>query len=130
MLPTNDNPSMNESTALSLLDAYDSALELEIMVRDVSLQEYLGDRKLHLAAENLLIKTGEALSQARKAQEHIVDGIPNAHAAVGMRNFIVHQYREVDEETVWSTAVGEIPILRSELEHVLKLAGYLASASE
>lgn len=120
---------MNETTALSLLDAYDSALERELMVRDVPLPDYLGDRKLHLAAENLLIKTGEALSQARKNQEHVVDGIPNAHAAVGMRNFMVHQYREVDEETVWSTAIGEIPLLRAELEYVLRQAGYLVSAS-
>jgi len=115
---------MNETTALSLLDAYDAALELELMVRDVSLQEYLRDRKLHLAAENLLIKTGEALSQARNQDAATVDEIPNAHAAVGMRNFIVHEYRKVDEETIWSTAVGEIPQLRAELAYILERAGY------
>jgi uncharacterized protein with HEPN domain len=115
---------MNETTALSLLDAYDAALELELMVRDVSLQEYLRDRKLHLAAENLLIKTGEALSQARNQDAVTVDEIPNAHAAVGMRNFIVHEYRKVDEETIWSTAVGEIPQLRAELAYILERAGY------
>jgi uncharacterized protein with HEPN domain len=121
---------MDEKTALSLLDAYDSARELELMVRGVPLHEYLDDRKLHLAAENLLIKTGEALSQARKDQPLIVDSIPNAHAAVGMRNFIIHQYREVDEETIWSTSVGEIPLLRAELAHVLAAAGYAVMQAE
>ncbi len=121
---------MHETTALSLLDAYDAALELELMVRGVSLQEYLSDRKLHLAAENLLIKTGEALSQARKQDAETVDEIPNAHAAVGMRNFIVHEYRSVDEETIWSTAVGEIPLLRAELAYVLERAGYRVTGSD
>lgn len=121
---------MNEKTALSLLDAYESALELELLVRDVSLVDYLADRKLHLASENLLIKTGEALNQARKRDPEVVDRIPNAHAAVGMRNFIVHQYREVDEETVWSTAVGEIPLLRAELAVVLPAAGYDVAADD
>ncbi len=120
----NVSQSMNEKTALSLLDAYDAALELELMVRDVSLTAYLADRKLYLASENLLIKTGEALSQARKEEPQVVERIPNAHAAVGMRNFVVHQYREVDEETIWSTAVGEIPLLRAELAHVIAEAGY------
>ena len=115
---------MNETTALSLLDAYDAALELELMVRGVALNAYLQDRKLHLAAENLLIKAGEALSQARKEDEAVVDRIPDARAAIGMRNFIIHQYREVDEETVWSTAVGEIPLLRADLAHMLSAAGY------
>ena len=115
---------MNETTALSLLDAYDAACELELMVRNVSLEDYLLDRKLHLAAENLLIKTGEALSQARKWDPEIVDAIPNAHAAVGMRNFVIHEYRRVDEEIIWSTAVGEVPILRAELGYVLVQAGY------
>lgn len=115
---------MNETIALSLLDAYDAARELERMVRGVSLQDYLRDRKLHLAAENLLIKTGEALSQARNQDAATIDAIPNAHAAVGMRNFVVHEYRKVDEETIWSTAVGEIPLLRAELAYVLERAGY------
>ncbi len=116
---------MNETTAISLLDAYEFALELERLVRNVALQTYLADRTLHLAAENLLVKTGESLSQARKHEPAIVDGIPDAHAAVGMRNFIVHQYREVDAETVWSTAVAEIPRSRAELAYLLAEAGYL-----
>jgi uncharacterized protein with HEPN domain len=119
---------MNATTALSLLDAYDAALELERMVRGVSLHEYLRDRKLHLAAENLLIKTGEALGQARNQDAPTIDEIPNAHAAIGMRNFIVHEYRKVDEETIWSTAVGEIPLLRAELAYVLVAAGYRVTA--
>ena len=64
------------------------------------------------------------MSRARKGEPRTVDRIPHAHAAVGMRNFIVHQYREVDEETVWSTAVGEIPLLRAELARILTEAGY------
>ncbi|HET9660358.1 MAG TPA: HepT-like ribonuclease domain-containing protein [Thermomicrobiales bacterium] len=115
---------MNESTALSLLDAYDAALELELMVRGIPLQEYLSDRKLHLAAENLLIKTGEALSQARKQDAAILDEMSSAYAVVGIRNFVIHDYRMVDEETIWSTAVGEIPLLRAELAHVLVRMGY------
>jgi uncharacterized protein with HEPN domain len=99
---------MDEKTALSLLDAYDSARELELMVRGVPLHEYLDDRKLHLAAENLLIKTGEALGQARKDQPLIVDSIPNAHAAVGMRNRIAHDYDSVDAEIVWDIAFNDI----------------------
>lgn len=55
MSPTNVSPSMNEKTALSLLDAYDAALELELMVHGVPLADYLADRKLYLASENLLI---------------------------------------------------------------------------
>ena len=115
---------MKPTTALSLLDAYDAARELELLIRNVPLQEYLVDRTLHLAAENLLIKVGESLNQARREEKDLVDGIPNAWAVIGMRHFLIHQYREVDEETVWSTAVGEIPQLRAELGGALTGAGY------
>ncbi len=84
---------------------------------------YLGGLSGQTAVQLGIVAAREALKRAG-IDAATVDEIPNAHAAVGMRNFIVHEYRKVDEETIWSTAVGEIPQLRAELAYILERAGY------
>ncbi len=38
----------------------------------------------------------------------------------GMRNKLIHDYFGVDIETVWLTATQDIPVLKSEIEIILK----------
>ena len=61
-----------------------------------------------LAAERLLIIIGEA-------GRNLSDGFVAAHPALavvgarGMRNFLVHQYDDVDPELVWDAITTSVP---------------------
>ena len=41
---------------------------------------------------------------------------------IGMRNFLVHEYFEIDMEVVWNTIENDIPKLKAEISKILKEA--------
>lgn len=38
----------------------------------------------------------------------------------GMRNFVIHEYFGVDIASVWNTAINDIPVLKNQIEKVIK----------
>jgi uncharacterized protein with HEPN domain len=45
------------------------------------------------------------------------------HKAAGMRNILVHEYFEVDEEVVWDTLTAHLPQFKRQVEEILKDTG-------
>ncbi|MGC4128118.1 MAG: DUF86 domain-containing protein [Bergeyella sp.] len=41
------------------------------------------------------------------------------HKIRGMRNFMTHEYFGIREETIWDTAVDDIPILKIQIENII-----------
>lgn len=39
---------------------------------------------------------------------------------IGMRNVLVHGYFEIDTEVVWDTVAQAIPLLKSQIENLLR----------
>ena len=70
---------MNRKAQKSLCDALAASSELVNRVGDVSLEVYLLERDLQLIAERLVIAVGEAISQATRAEETLLEAILHAH---------------------------------------------------
>ncbi|HEX2866049.1 MAG TPA: DUF86 domain-containing protein [Ignavibacteriales bacterium] len=62
---------------------------------------------------------GEA---AGKLSENLKQKYPSIpwRDIISMRNFIVHQYFGVDLEEIWNTVTHDIPVLKNNLNQVLK----------
>jgi len=45
--------------------------------------------------------------------------IYNARKIVNLRNFIVHAYDSIDDETIWSIISRHIPLLKAEIQQLI-----------
>lgn len=81
--------------------------------------KFLNDFIITAAVCNFITIIGEA--SARITQD-FKDVHPNLDWELmrGMRNIIVHEYFEIDDQKVWDTVINDIPGLISECENVLK----------
>ena len=110
---------MKRETAKSLHDAWEACLEIEQAVVGRSLEDYLTDRRLRLGVERLLGIVGEAIHWAERANELLVDEIPNARNIIGLRNRLIHGYDEIDDAFIWDISVRRVPELRVQIERML-----------
>jgi uncharacterized protein with HEPN domain len=46
--------------------------------------------------------------------------LEDAKSIIGLRNFIIHSYDNITDETIWAIIVNHLPKLRAVIEHLLK----------
>ena len=104
--------------AAYLWDMLDAARTIMRFVSDVTINQYMEDRKLQLAVERAVEIIGEA---ARR----VTDTFKNAHpeipwkGIIGQRHVLAHEYGEIKQERMWAVASGHIPALIALLEPLL-----------
>lgn len=82
-------------------------------VAGITRVDFDADEDLRLALTHLLQTIGEAASRVSKGFRAANPEFPWA-AIVGMRNKVVHDYMNVDDDVVWETATKEMePLLRA-----------------
>lgn len=89
--------------------------KIESFIKGLSYEDFIGDEKTLYAVVRALEIIGEA---AKKVPEEIrkkMEGIPWKDMS-GMRDILVHDYINVDVETVWLTAKEKVPQLKRLLE--------------
>ena len=70
-----------------------------------------------------LVKAVEIIGEAAS---HVSDGFQASHSGIewldiiGMRNWLVHAYYDINHDTVWETVQDDIPVLVSKLETLLE----------
>lgn len=69
---------------------------------------YLSDELLQEAGDSLMMKLGEAANRISKLGVLAPDGIEWA-LAVANRNFITHQYDEINRAITWQTLSVDLP---------------------
>jgi uncharacterized protein with HEPN domain len=111
---------LKAQTAQSLLDCLDAVGDLGVFLGNASLAEYESNRGQQLQVERLLEIIGEALNRAAKSERRVLDLIPDAHSVIGMRNWISHGYDAIDNETVWTAATYDVPLLGKQIEALLE----------
>lgn len=82
---------------------------------------YLGDDLLQETGDSLMMKLGEAakrLSRLDVLAQNRVDWM----LAVAHRNFIIHQYDEINRESTWLTLSRDLPEWKRSLETLLDAA--------
>ena len=106
-----------------LWDALQAADHIAAFLRGRSLPDYLGDPLLRSAVERQFEIVGEALNRLAQEVPDIARRTPDLRRAVGMRNVLIHGYREVDNGNVWQTAQSSLPALRAEVAALLAELG-------
>ena len=98
-----------------ILDAIDKA---EILLADVTYDQFSSDFKIHYAVVRALEIIGEATKRLPSALRDKYPAIPWKGMA-GMRDRIIHGYDMVDYEIVWNTVKQGIPQIRPLLQQIL-----------
>lgn len=75
---------------------------------------YFADDLLQEAGDSLMMKLGEAANRLSRLGVLAPDGVEWA-LAVANRNFIIHQYDEINRELTWLTLSRDLPSWRSSL---------------
>lgn len=101
---------MNARDPAYLWDMHSAATELAEALHEVSLEMFLADRVLARATERWLGIIGEA---ARRISPDCMAANPHVpwREIIGLRNILAHEYGQVDQELVYTTAMNDIPML-------------------
>lgn len=76
---------------------------------------YLVDALLQEAGDSLMMKLGEAGNRLSRLDVLPPDGVDWA-LAVANRNFLIHQYDEINRELTWFTLSRDLPEWKQSLE--------------
>ncbi len=79
---------------------------------------YNSDKLLRRGIERELEIIGEAASRILKIEPDI--NINHARKIVDLRNWVIHGYDKIDEVIIWGIVSKQIPILKVEVENLLK----------
>lgn len=101
-----------------LWDMLEAARTIQEFTANVSLEDYLADRKLQLAVERLIEIVGEA---ARLVSEELKVQHPEIpwRLIVAQRNILAHDYGEIMQDRIWRVATTRVPELVTLLEPLL-----------
>lgn len=91
----------------------------EILAR--GMEAYLGDALLQEAGDSLMMKLGEAANRLSKLDVLAPDGVRWA-TAVANRNFLIHQYDEINRERTWVTLSVNLPKWNASLQQLFEQA--------
>ena len=79
---------------------------------------YLSDKMLRRAVEREFEIIGEAMNRLSKIDPEIE--ISSSRQIIGMRNRVIHGYDAVDDEIVWGTIQRHLPLLKTEIQEILR----------
>ena len=96
----------------------DAAREAHAIVADMEKKRFDQDRILQLALTHLIEIIGEAARNVSASGRAAIPTVPWPDIT-GMRHRIVHDYRNVNTDRVWYTAVDDLPPLIEALEQAL-----------
>lgn len=77
-------------------------------------ETYLRDDLLQEAGDSLMMKLGEASNRLSRAGIEGPDGV-SWQDAIANRNWLIHQYDEIDREITWTTLARDLPRWRQAL---------------
>lgn len=109
---------MSKDDVIRLKHIFDAAMEALEFVRGKTRADFDKNRMLVLSLIKEIEIMGEAASKisndVKKRYPHIPWG-----DIVGMRNYLIHAYFDINFDMVWKTAAEDLPFLAAEIEKVL-----------
>jgi uncharacterized protein with HEPN domain len=109
---------MNKRDEILLRDMLDYAHKATSFLGDVSRDVLESNEVLILALVKAIEIIGEAASRISLETRAALPQVP-WKAITGMRNRIVHDYRNIDSRIVWDTVTDDLPALIVELERIV-----------
>jgi uncharacterized protein with HEPN domain len=105
-----------------LCDIIDACESIASILADVSMGTYIELREKPSAVEREFIVIGEAITMLARFSPGGFKRLSNGRKAIGFRNILTHNYASVDHETVYETALEDVPKLRRECLELLRNA--------
>jgi uncharacterized protein with HEPN domain len=103
------------------MDTRDAANSIAEFAGGKSLADFKSDKLLRAGIYYEFLIIGEALSQLRNLDSDLLERISEHWRIIGFRNQIIHGYAKIDDEITWQIVQGKLPVLRRELEELLRL---------
>lgn len=107
---------MPRSLELYLSDLLDASLRIAKFIKGMDLSNYESNELVRSAVERQFTVIGEAMRQMEQHYPDFLHGILEARRIVDFRNFLVHQYANVDDEEVWSAAKSKLPDFQHQVQ--------------
>lgn len=101
-----------------LADMLRFAQELQYLVGNLPVSDFVANRVLCLAVEKLFINLGEAAARVGN-DAMTMPSIP-WRRVIGLRNILAHGYEQVAHEILHETVVRELPALERTLQQQLR----------
>jgi uncharacterized protein with HEPN domain len=111
---------MRPEIAKLLHDMQSAAQRIERFAKGKTFDDYLSDELLRSGVERQFEIIGEAMSRLIKVDEAVAQQISEYRKISGFRNALVHGYDSIDDETSWGIIERKLPLLRVELEGLLR----------
>lgn len=102
-----------------LYDIIDACDSIALILSGISMEVYVELREKRSAVEREFIIIGEATSMLAKFSSERFNRLSDGRKAIGFRNILTHNYASVDHETVYETALQDVPKLRRECIEML-----------
>lgn len=102
-----------------LFDIKESIASIESFLGDKrDFNVYISNKMLQRAVEREFEIIGEAMNRIEKLDPSI--NISSKKQIINMRNRVIHGYDKIDNEIIWGTIVRYLPILKTEIQVLLK----------
>ena len=105
---------MPRSTVAYLADVVDACDAVAEVLTGVDLEIYCARRSIRSSVEREFTIIGEAIGVLARREPALAARISHARLIVGLRNRLVHEYPQIDDEAVYSIARRDAPVLRAE----------------
>lgn len=99
---------MPREAAILLFDIEDAAAEAIHYIEGMDLDAFSVDRKTQAAVAYRLIVVGEAMN---RLPSELKGRIPESVQAIGLRNYLAHEYEGIDMPIIWDTVNDSLPVL-------------------
>lgn len=110
---------MRRKADVFLLDIWKAADYIVRRTSNMKLSGYLEDEDVRFAVERNFTIIGEAASNLRDHYPSVGAKVEALPAIVAFRNFIIHQYWSVDDESVWEIVEQDVVALRQTIAELL-----------
>ena len=104
-----------------LVDMQHAGAGIALFTERKSLDDYKSDLMLRSAVERQFEIIGEAMTRLRKLAPDLVERFSEYRGIINLRNVLIHGYDAVDNDITWKIIVNELPVLRREVDELLKL---------
>jgi len=93
--------------------------KIENITKDIPFNKFVNFEEKKLAVSMLLINIGELVRLLSEELKKAHPEIPFAEITA-TRNIAAHGYYSLDFKSVWKTIKDDIPVLKSQIENLLK----------
>ncbi len=102
-----------------LADINLAAVKIESYIKDIDFEDYTANSLIQDGVERNFINIGEALNLLHKNEPELAKEIPHLRKIVDFRNMLTHSYFRIKPETVWGSAVDNLPELHHKIRAIL-----------